>query len=229
MTTPQLFALISQSKIVSPARLYPIALACEIGAVHCARSWSVQPPAVEVFDDPRKIPTGAFPVVFVDDPNDRGWLGVHYANRTATVFADAGSGLFNGRESISETTSHEVNESTINPGLNQWHIHPTKGVMVAREVCDMVQGSHYTVNVEGAALPVSNFVLPSWFEPGDASGVYDWVGELVAPGQLGVGGYQILRNADNVWHDWAASGAAAAAPPRSGGRVEAILKSEGKP
>lgn len=220
---PQLFALISQTERIGSAELYPIAVACEIGARHCAEAYDVPAPAVEVFDDIKRIPERAFPVVFTEDVSDKGYLGVHFSNRTAVVYADSGSGLYNGRQSISETTSHEINESTINPDLNQWHVHPIKGVMVAREVCDMVQGSHYTVAVDGTAYPVANFVLPCWFRAGPLAAKYDYVGELSAPGTLGVGGYQILRNGDNVWHDWGGALAGAAPAPRPGSRHEALI------
>ena len=53
------------------------------------------------------------------------------------------------------------------------------------EVCDPVENDEYNIQ----NIPMSNFILPSWFEPAMPNQKYDYLGKLGAPCTLDSGGY----------------------------------------
>ena len=67
-------------------------------------------------------------------------------------------------------------------------------LMWAREVCDPVQANTYRIVAKGLRVPVSNFVLPAFFNPW-ADGPYDHLGVLTEPFSIAKGGYAILERA----------------------------------
>jgi hypothetical protein len=81
--------------------------------------------------------------------------------------------------------SHEILETLVDPLLTRVAFSPN-GVCWTYEVCDPVAADMYGIGL----VPVSNFVLPSYFEPLRYSGPpFDFMGLLSAPFQIRTGGY----------------------------------------
>ena len=96
------------------------------------------------------------------DSSVQGAAGYHddggiYCFRDGLPSLDAGSFAF------SVVISHEIFEAAVDPGANQWADNG-HGLEVAKEACDAVEGFCFTP--PGSAIPVSDFVLPSFFDPG---------------------------------------------------------------
>ena len=105
----------------------------------------------------------------------------------------AGSDWITGPDAISVTASHEALEMLADPAANEYSFNGFR-LMWAREVCDAVQASTYRIVANGLRVPVSNFVLPAFFNPW-ADGPYDHLGVLKEPFSLAKGGYAILQRA----------------------------------
>lgn len=107
--------------------------------------------------------------------------------------------------STSIAISHEALEMTADPNADKWVKMPD-GREVAVEVADPVQGDVYwkLVTILGAEryIAVSNFVLPSWFQP-TGSGPFDRVGTVDQAFGIAEGGYLIVLATDgsvsDVW------------------------------
>lgn len=91
------------------------------------------------------------------------------------VFRDGLPELTKGAFSLSVVVSHEILEALGDPGANRW-ADMGNGVEVAIEMCDAVEGFCYDM----AGTDVSDFLLPSYFDPGGA-GPYSFMGKPSAP------------------------------------------------
>lgn len=90
--------------------------------------------------------------------------------------------------------AHEILEAKVNPYLTGWVTMPD-GRRMAKEICDPVEDLSYGETTQsGRVVPVSNYVLPSYF---DAHGQYpyDKMGKLTAPFSLTPGGYYVVEDA----------------------------------
>jgi len=128
------------------------------------------------------IPKGAWALCFADDSDQAGALGYHELEGLVPcgfvfVRSAASAGV-----SVSETASHELAELLLDPAANLAALSP-RGHLVAREICDPVQGPTITVN----GLPMADFVLPSWYGAGSAP--YDLTGACQQPWEVLPGGY----------------------------------------
>lgn len=98
--------------------------------------------------------------------------------------------LVTGPLALSVTLSHECIEVIGNPAANLW-VEGPGGVEYARELCDAVESYAYEIN----GVMVSDFLLPSFFDPG-AEGPYSFMNKPKEPfktaGANG-GDYQIER------------------------------------
>jgi len=96
---------------------------------------------------------------------------------------------------LSITASHEVEETAVDPGANRW-ADTGAGSEVAIETCDAVESFSFVP--PGCELPVSDFVLPSFFDPsGDRP--YSHLDKPVAPMTTATANgtdYQIERTVD---------------------------------
>lgn len=91
-------------------------------------------------------------------------------------------------DEVSKGASHEVFETAINPFVSDYTVVPGKAVMLAKEVCDPVQGTWWRKNV--GAFAMSNFVLPVYFDGADLDGPWDYLTTLSAPLSCAPDGYQ---------------------------------------
>lgn len=204
-----LFALITETRLVTASELYRMAAALEINAAHCSKAYQLdEPVGIVVVDRESELPAGCYPVVMVGEGGDSATLADHWfdplrAIPAARVLVQNTSGLNAGTNSICEATSHEIVEALCNPRLSTWSQHPTRaGVEVAREVADPCQDD-YVARVNGTDWHVANFVTPAWFAPTGAVD-FDWCKRLRAPGEIGPDGYAVMRErrADGGWRQW---------------------------
>jgi hypothetical protein len=88
------------------------------------------------------------------------------------IGADLFLDLASSDESVSKGCSHEILEMLKDAGANGWKDkQDSSGMMCAEELCDVVQNTSYQAC---NGLPVSNFLLPSYFIPGSV-GPWDYL------------------------------------------------------
>jgi hypothetical protein len=129
---------------------------------------------------------------------DFGWhvvdgQGLPYSHVFADASIAAGSDWITGPDSLSLTASHEVLEMLIDPSANGYSFDGRQRLW-AQEVCDPVQARAYGINASGMRVPVSDFVLPSYFNR-NAAAPYDQLGVLTKPFSVDKGGYAVFQKA----------------------------------
>jgi hypothetical protein len=153
--------------------------------------------------EPRKVGVGGTgDRIHVFDGADQaaefGWHtvddhGLPYAHVFVEGSLAVGSDWLTGDASVSSTLSHEALELLVDPGANQYAFDGERQLW-ACEVCDPVQASSYSIRAGGRRVPVSDFVLPSFFNPW-ADGPWDHLGVLGAAFTLATGGYAVVEKA----------------------------------
>jgi len=149
------------------------------------------------------VASGIARLMLIQDTIDSpGALGYHdFAGVPRSVILAQG-------EQTSVTMSHEALEMSADPNADRW-VKMSDGREVAVEVCDPCEADAYSklVTIMGLDryVTVSNFVLPSWFDPSGA-GPYDRMGTINAPFGMAPGGYEIVLGTDGKTSDvWAQS------------------------
>lgn len=139
-------------------------------------------------------------IVLSDDPDQEGMLGYHDekgAGVYGRVFVHPAlktqSGMVTGVYPVSRTISHEVLELWGNPNCNRWR-DMAPGRQMAEELCDPVENDPSFVFVGGHSYPMSNYVLPAYFDAQDLIGPFDERGNLLAPFSMQRNGYSIVRD-----------------------------------
>lgn len=188
-------AVVNRSSTIDPTTLAFLVDAWDRQAKEIADAYGVPYTPVILYDSVDKLPgidTGEVRLFTIVDalpeaPDAAGYhddqLGVIYARILAENTAGAGP--------------HEVCEEEVDPTCDKWS--PMgDGREVAYETCDAVEGDSYTqegkIGEDTRPVPVSNYVLPSWFDP-NGKYPYDKMGKLTAPLTLRPGGYMIVRDA----------------------------------
>jgi hypothetical protein len=141
--------------------------------------WGRAPATVTFYTDSTVVPPGAYVITIVDNIPDQqpGVVGSHTESQAGQMSGlvaaqpdlTHGGQVLTGDWSVSCTLSHEVLEMFIDPNCNLW-ANDGQGSVYGLEVCDPVEAPHYTVNVGGQDVAVSNFVTPAWFDPLAPSG-----------------------------------------------------------
>ncbi|MCW2929917.1 MAG: hypothetical protein JWM19_879 [Actinomycetia bacterium] len=180
---------------------------------HVAPAWGLLPPTVTFL---AVAPGRHFDAIIgiLDNADQAGDLGWHSegpdANVYGRVFArpvlDNGGNALTGSLSVCSVLSHEAIEVLGDPACDLWAQQPS-GTLVARELCDPVEGDSYQLAVtassgESVTGTVSDFVLPSWFDPAAAPGATDYLGLVTAPFQVRSTGYTIVMSAGSVTEQW---------------------------
>lgn len=147
------------------------------------------PITVVVVDSCAAAPAGARIFHLVDLCDDPGALAYHTRDAQGRPVLQLGVETIRGQggnllDEISKAMSHEVLETEGNPYVARWNDFDDKK-KVALEVCDPVQSGSYLVD----GFTMSNFVLPSFFDPDDKDGPWDFLGQLSAPLACHAGGY----------------------------------------
>ena len=156
--------------------------------------WGIAPPVVSV--------EGAGEPIYIFDSDASGDYGAVTTGRGGRPFAhvyakpsfDHRSGWLTGRDSIASSISHEALEMLADPSVNTFHYNAAR-LMWGHDVCDPVQEVGYGIRAGGRLVPMSDFVLPSYFNPYGARGPYDFRRKLRAPFTIFRGGYATVEQA----------------------------------
>jgi hypothetical protein len=173
---------------IDDAALAFASAACDDQLAECARAWGLDPWPVTFVSSTDSLPLATTHVMAVVDTIDvAGAAGYH----------NAANGVIYGKvlvRSVSQTgmtLSHECVEMLVDPDAQAW-----RG-LVALEACDPVEPDGYpyptTILGETRRIQLSNYVLPSWFDPAGKP-PFDRLGKLSAPLTSSPGGYQIVRD-----------------------------------
>jgi hypothetical protein len=138
----------------------------------------------------------------VDDPTALGYHtelpgGVVWGIVGAEPVLKSGGAVLLGGDmtipTISGVLSHEVLEAAGDPFVNLY-ADSALGFSVAREICDACEANQYEQkDTDGNEVAVSDFVLPSWFDP-FGKGQTSYCNATPGPFQLAKGGYMIRRH-----------------------------------
>lgn len=189
MALAQNFALLSASPKVGLRDLAPVAAAVmrQINE-HFAPFWGLTG-TVTPFASQDTVPLAYWRVTVVPGPLPNGMIGVHRAenNQPYAYVSDHGQ--------WSAAVSHEVLEMLVDPTLSKFKAATLPGssrrVNFLVEVCDPCQAVAYPVD----GVAVSDFVTPSYFEPGSGGGTqYSYQRAIDRP-------YGVAANGYLVWHD----------------------------
>jgi hypothetical protein len=156
--------------------------------LHLAPAWGKRC-SFEVSDQTNLnvFPRGKIPLVFLDDADAPGALAYHEVTPDGfpvmKVFART---IKAAGQSISVAASHEIAECLVDPATNLCFVGP-RGAVYAAEVADPTEGDTFLVQ----RIPMSNFVLPAWFQPYHRphSEQFDHLALISKPFQLRRGGY----------------------------------------
>ena len=187
--------IIDRSTLLNDADHALMVEACKIQLEkHVAPLWNKGPWTI-VEDQPDTV---GFPIVILDDPDQAGVLGYHTKSPGGKVWArvfvkpvtSRGGSMTHGSLSVSAVLSHEIIEAYCNPNINIW-ARRSDGTLVAHEACDPVENDSYDVTTaNGTKVTVSNFVLPSWFDPYPSPGTqFDYMNILNRPFTMSSKGY----------------------------------------
>lgn len=111
-----------------------------------------------------------------------------------TILDNGGVKLYKDKHTptVSSALAHELAEALIDPDCNQWVQNTDGSFLFAREVCDPVQSNIVPIVLpDRSTVGMSDFVLPSWFDPQARMGPFNWGVSLRQPFQLDHGGYVV--------------------------------------
>jgi hypothetical protein len=181
---------------------------------HVAPAWGLAPPTVVYLAKAAEFPYDAI-IGVLDDADQAGDLGWHTEGSDADVYGrvfaqpvlqNGGNALTNAL-SVCSVLSHECIEMLGDAACNRWAQRPD-GSQVAVELADPVEGDSYEITIssqaEVVAGTVSDFALPTWFNPGAAPGPTDYMGLVTAPFQVRDTGYviEMAAGSTTVTEQW---------------------------
>lgn len=191
--------VVNQSVSLDPRDLAFIVEAWSAQSAEFCAAWGIPFVPVTLYQPAPALATlaGAVRVMTVqdvlDDPRALGYHDDENGVILARILADNGA----------DSGSHECCEESADPDCDLW-VPMGNGDEIAREVCDPVEGDSYpqTAEIGGDTrqIPVSNFVLPSYFDPAGKP-PFDRMGKLSKPFSMSPGGYQIIRDASGGIND----------------------------
>lgn len=156
-------------------------------------------PVIWCGSNPALVPTKAWPIYLLKDPDVGGALGYHDVDPNGRPYGRVFSSVCKQANiSLSSVLSHEVVEAFVDPFANDWSDQGTRSI--AHEACDPVQNSLYEIG----GVEVSNFVTRDWFNVNSRGGRYDWLRHLDRPFQLERGGYLIVMEDGRVYQQFSA-------------------------
>ena len=188
---------LSQRISDADAKLMKEAVAQQL-ALHVCPAWNVPVPQLNFVS---KQAASGIIMSIEDQPDVDGALGYHTDMNNlpsgyvfvAPVLDNYGVSLYDASNpqntSVASVLSHEVLELLIDPDACEWR--DDNGTLYAYEICDACESNSYVINVGGADVSVSNFVLPDWFVVG-SKGPYDYMKMLTSPFQIDAGGYAVI-------------------------------------
>ncbi len=138
-------------------------------------------------------PQKSMRVILRDVSDEAGDLGYHFLDGYPVTYVFVKDDLEQFGE-FTSTLSHELLEMLADPGVNLYAFGFTRTrggtkrkAWIPYEVCDAVQDDLYKID----GVPVSDFLLPEWFEPEHPAGSMkmDHLGVLRRPFDVAAGGY----------------------------------------
>jgi len=153
-------AVINKSTVVPQADMQPAVAALAIQARHhVAVEWALRLPEVALFTEDPGPPW--WPLVVVDEePDVPGALGFHDENESRPYGRDFAKTCQKYGVSWQSCAGHEIPEMMGDAHVQAWS-NDDYGNLWATELCDPVESNIYEIN----GVEVSDFVLPSWFDP----------------------------------------------------------------
>lgn len=183
---------VNQSSVVNDADFAAAVAACQRQVnEHFGPAWGGLVAALSANRaDPSAPHTPTVETIYVLDTSDQaGALGYHEMEAGVPVGFVFAKTSEDAAEKWQVTLSHELLEQIADPNANTCAVVTFRGKTAAieYEVCDPVEETSYLID----GVPVSNFVLPAWFQsasPG-AVGPFDYLRVLKSPLQIATGGY----------------------------------------
>lgn len=195
-------AIVCTSKSVDKANLALMTDAWDKQAQEFCKAHSLEYRPVVLYATPADLPTdtGEFWLLVIEDDIDApGALGFH-DDVLGVIFARVLP------ENNCEAAPHEILEMLLDPTCEQYRdFGDGTGRQLALEACDPVEEDHYPQRAQigdqpPQDVPVSNYVLPSYFDP-KGTAPFDRMGKLTAPFSMAPGGYEIIRERDGSTND----------------------------
>jgi hypothetical protein len=182
---------------------------------HVCPAWNSKSVTVQFYADKAKVPADAWLISILNNSSQAGALGYHSEDNDLVdgfVFAqpviDNGGVVLhdpknNQNVSVASVLSHEICEMFGDRYANFWADGPAlpEGSEYALELGDPVEADSYDITLtDGSLVSVSNFVLPSWFNPQGTSkdGPFDYLKKLTKPFSMTKGGYLIVMKSGVV-------------------------------
>jgi hypothetical protein len=194
-------ALVVESPLIPRTAIKEVAAAVQRQiARDFAPIWDVSA-TIDPFIDLADVPAGYWPIIVRDDFPGMDIIGIHLDDK-GQPFA-----LVRTNPTWSLTVSHEALEMISDPWGNRLVPggSPREGqglVELLVEVCDPPGGVAHAYTVNGYL--VSDFVLPSYYEPVAVSGErYSFAGAITRPRDIAEGGYLAWREPlTDEWWSW---------------------------
>lgn len=174
----------------------------EFCKAYVAAGYAVEYRPVVLYATPADLPTDTneFELLTIeDDISAPGALGFH-DDQLGVIFARVLP------DDNCAAAAHEILEMLADQTCDQYK-DIGDGRQIALEVCDPVEEDSYPQSAQigdqpPQDVPVTNYVLPSYFDP-SGQAPFDRMGKLSAPFTMvpGGGGYQIIRSADGTTTD----------------------------
>lgn len=197
-----LIAVVNHSTLVTDSDVQIMAQACAHQIrYHLSPVWG-RSASVIYFASDAIVPPGAHIISILDNSDQAGALGWHTEDAGESIYGrvfakpvlDNGGNALTASLSIASVLSHEICEMIGDQSCNLW-AEDASGNLHAVELCDPVEAASYIVTIGATQVTVSDFVLPSWFDPdAKVGGIYSYMNRVHAPFTLDTGGYEIWRS-----------------------------------
>lgn len=183
-------AIINRATSINPKDVPFWAAAADKQARDVCAAWGCMYQPVVPYDSPDSLPAGSRILTIRDELDQAGALGYH-DDDLGIVHIEVKAA-----EDVWVTISHEIAEELVDPTVNLWAPFDADHEQ-AIEVCDRVVSQSYPIEVtvagETRQVPVSNFLLPSAFDP-NGKAPFDHMGKLLTWNGMSPGGYAVVRN-----------------------------------
>lgn len=136
---------------------------------------------------------GQWSLVFLDDADQPRALAYHDEEAHQPVSYVFVKTILDDEDDVAVAATHELAEMLVDAPINRYASAGDQQTMFAYEVCDPVEDTFFQIN----GMNMSNFVLPSYFEPDPLGQTrkFDHMGVLLRPFSLTEGGYVIITRA----------------------------------
>jgi hypothetical protein len=138
------------------------------------------------------IPAGAWQIWMKDHTDEDGALGYHDVDGNPIAYVFVADDLADGI-SWSVTASHETLEMLGDPDITK--VVDAGGQEYCWEVCDACEDDRFAYLIDGHLM--SDFILPTWFNPAATTGPFTFRNTVSAPFALAAGGYIGVRTLPN--------------------------------